>query len=251
MEEQLIQDIINYSKTHELIKPMYLDFNENVTNIDKTKTTSRTYGEGVFAIQLKLFLRMNGFEGWRCAADSDLMNRLYKNNVKLTYTKNIGFYRRIHKNSLTQHPETSLSSKMRGMYYSKSKNKKTFGPLDNLVTEPFEVIQTNKIIDDETEKFILAKRERETLLKDVLKLNIDKIKTPSKVDYDVINNILNRSDIYHPSKNIKQPKENKPQNRNEIFELKKGTLAAQNKEFLPKRLQVNHSNNPWSRKSRD
>jgi hypothetical protein len=47
-------------------------------------------------------------------------------------------------------------------------------------------------------------------------------------NYDVINNILNRKDIYHPSKDEKPKPVNKPVNRNEIFELKKGTLAEQN-----------------------
>jgi hypothetical protein len=56
----------------------------------------------------------------------------------------------------------------------------------------------------------------------------------SKINYDLINNLQNRKEIYHPSKHIKpsnddKPKQvNKPINRNEIFELKKGTLAEQN-----------------------
>ena len=56
----------------------------------------------------------------------------------------------------------------------------------------------------------------------------------SKINYDLINNLVNRKDIYHPSNHIKPSKDekpkqvNKPLNRNEIFELKKGTLAEQN-----------------------
>ena len=53
-------------------------------------------------------------------------------------------------------------------------------------------------------------------------------KNSNKPDYDVINNLLNKKEVYHPSKNIKPVKENTPVNRNEIFELKKGTLAEQN-----------------------
>ena len=95
MTEQLIQDIMTKKSTHDLIKPMYLDFNKDVKNVNKVINTTKTYGEGVFGVDKKLFLKMNGFEGWRCAADSDLMGRLYKNKVKLTHTKKIGFYRRI------------------------------------------------------------------------------------------------------------------------------------------------------------
>lgn len=47
-------------------------------------------------------------------------------------------------------------------------------------------------------------------------------------NYDIINNVLNLQKVYHPSNNIKPKQENKPSNRNEIFELKKGTLMEQN-----------------------
>jgi len=235
MEEQLIQDVINYSKTHELIKPMYLDFNENVTNIDKSKTTSKTYGEGVFAIQLKLFQHMNGFEGWRCAADSDFMNRLYKNNVKLTHTKQIGFYRRIHPNSLTQHPETNMSSKLRGVYSKISKLKKNYEPLHNLVTEKFTEVVINELINSDIEKFQLVKDKIKTILNDVIKINVKPREEKKDIDYNLINNVLSDPKHYHPSKNIKLPKENIPTNRNELLDLKKGTLSKHNREFFPQK----------------
>jgi hypothetical protein len=171
---------------------------------------------------------MNGFEGWRCAADSDLMNRLYKNKVKLTHTKQIGFYRRIHPNSLTQHPDTNMSSKLRGNYSRISKTKKDFGPLSNLITERFQEVSidnTNNTIIDE---FKLVKDNIKTLLTDVIKIDPKSRKENSKINYDLINNIQNRKDIYHPFKDEKPKQVNKPLNRNEIFELKKGTLAEQN-----------------------
>ena len=234
MTEQLIQDIMNKKITHDLIKPMYLNFNGYVKNINKVINITNTYGEGVFGINKDLFLKMNGFEGWRCAADSDLMDRLYKNKVKLTHTKQIGFYRRIHPNSLTQHPDTNMSSKLRGNYSRISKTKKDFGPLPNLITERFQEVSidyTNNTIIDE---FKLVKDKIKTLLTDVIKIDPKPKQNVSKINYDLINNLVNRKDIYHPSKHIKpanddKPKqENKPINRNEIFELKKGTLSEQN-----------------------
>ena len=238
MTETFIQDIISKKNTHDLIKPMYLDFNGDVKEINESITTTRTYGEGVFGINKNIFLNMNGFEGWRCAADSDLMSRLYKNNVNLTHTKQIGFYRRIHPNSLTQHPDTNMSSKLRGYYSRISKTKKDFGPLPNLITERFQEVSidyTNNTIVDE---FKLNKDKINTLLTDIIK--IEPKQNVSKINYDIINDILNRKEIYHPSKHIKPsneetPKqENKPINRNEIFELKKGTLAEQNQKMFGK-----------------
>jgi hypothetical protein len=228
MTEQLIQDIMGKKSTYDLIKPMYLDFKGDVKGINKTITTTNTYGEGVFGINKNLFLNMNGFEGWRCAADSDFMGRLYKNKVKLTHTRQIGFYRRIHPNSLTQHPDTNMSSKLRGNYSRISKTKKDFGPLPKLITEKFQEVSndyTNNTIIDE---FKLVKDNIKTLLTDVIKIDPKPKQNVSKINYDLINNILNRKEIYHPSKHIKPSNENKPINRNEIFELKKGTLAEQN-----------------------
>ncbi len=250
MKEELVQDIIRYKSTHKLIKPMYIDFNEEVKNINLEKSNANTYGEGVFGIEKKLFLDMNGFEGWRCAADSDLMNRLYKNNVKLIHTKSLGFYRRVHKNSLTQHPDTNLSSQMRGKYYNLSKKRKTFGPIENLVTESFYEIFNKKIIDEEYEKFIINKQKIDTLLTDVIKLNVKPKNSDSKINYDLINQVLNRTDIYHPSKNVKPVREHVPNDRNKLIEIKKGTLAAQNREFFPQKRKRDDSNNPFSRKNK-
>lgn len=70
------------------------------------------------------------------------------------------------------------------------------------------------------------------------------------INYDIINLITNNPKIYHPSKNIKPNRENIPVNRNEIMELKKGTLAAQNKEFYPKKRTRDDSNNPFSKKNK-
>ena len=39
----------------------------------------------------KIFLAMNGFEGWKCAADSDFMGRLYKTGKKVLLSKDVLF----------------------------------------------------------------------------------------------------------------------------------------------------------------
>lgn len=247
MTDNLIQDCVRFMKTHKLIKPMYLNFNDNSSNIDINITKTNTYGEGVFAIDKKTFLTMNGFEGWRCAADSDLMSRLYKNNVKLMTTKTIGFYRRVHKNSLTQHPETSLSSSIRAKYSSISRNKKYFGPLPKLSTDSFEGLYVDRIYNSEKERFIQLRNERERILNDVLKLNVNKKKT---VNYDIINLINDNPKIYSPSKNIKPFRENTPNDRNKLFEIKKGTLAEQNKVFFPQKRERDDTRNPFSKKSK-
>lgn len=230
MGEQLIQDIITKKNDYDLIKPMYLDFQVNSNTIDKQIKLSKTYGEGVFAIKKSIFLNLNGFEGWRCAADSDLMNRLYKNKVKLTHTKTIGFYRRVHGDSLTQHPSTNYFSTIRAKYHSISKRKKYHGPLEKLTTSPFKLIESLVLDSSNTEEFVSNKNKINSIKE---KLNFNTQKETNNLDYNTINNLNNNPRSYNPSKHIKPVRENIPVNRNELFEIKRGTLAEQNREFFP------------------
>jgi hypothetical protein len=240
MIETFIQDILTYKNEYELIKPMYLDFKDDIKNLNKYISRTNTYGEGVFGINKNRFLQMNGFEGWRCAADSDLMSRLYKNNVKLTHTKTFGFYRRVHNNSLTQHPETNLTSQLRHEYSKISKSKKTYKPLEKLITHPF-VLINNLTNNDNTmlsQTIEVNKTSKEIMMDSLSKTKPFNVqRTNNQPNYDVINNLLNRQDIYHPLKNDKPVKENIPVNRNDLFEIKRGTLAEQNREFFPQKRQ--------------
>ena len=135
---------INYNNV-DFIKPKFVNFNDGVDykTIGKTKTH---YGEGVFSIKKDIFTHLNGFEPWRCAADSDFMGRLYKNNYKLKTTKDVVFYRRIHKNSLTQSTQTSYFSLLRKEYATVSKNKTSFGPLPELIVKPYVEVFPNEIL---------------------------------------------------------------------------------------------------------
>lgn len=143
MNENMILDIHNKLNDNIFIKPMYLDFKtgENYKSIKSTKGNG--YGEGVFAIKKNVFLSMNGFEPWRCAADSDFMGRLYKNKHKFSYTTEISFLRRVHGKSLTVKPETNYSSSLRSQYVKISKGKTDYGPLNKLNTQNFKFVKDN------------------------------------------------------------------------------------------------------------
>ena len=253
MIETFIQDIIIHKNNYELIKPMYLDFKDDIKNLNRYVSRTNTYGEGVFGVNKKFFLQMNGFEGWRCAADSDLMSRLYKNNIKLIHTETFGFYRRVHNNSLTQHPDTSLTSQMRNEYSKISKRKKTYGPLEQLTIHPFTQINYLKNNNDTTilsQTIDIPKTSKEKMMESLSKTKPFNLqKKDNKPDYDVINNLLNKKDVYRPSKNVKPVKENIPVNRNDLFEIKKGTLAEQNRDFFPQKRQRDDSRNPFSKKN--
>lgn len=114
--------------------------------------------------------------------------------------------------------------------------------------EKLMLINENKYIDIEPE---VTKSSKEILLEALNKSKPFKVNLEKKeINYDAINSMINKNGIYIPSKNNNPIRENKPINRNELFELKKGTLAAQNEEFLPKRVRRNDSINPFSKKNK-
>jgi len=133
MIDGMIDDISNILNDTQFVKPMYIEFTDNLPKLKKTNL----FGEGVFAIKKDLFLSMNGFEPWKVSADSEFMSRLYKNNIQFKYTNTPSFYRRIHNNSLTQNPETNLSSKLRHNYSRIINSKSNFGPLSKLHIEDY------------------------------------------------------------------------------------------------------------------
>jgi glycosyltransferase involved in cell wall biosynthesis len=152
---ELISETINNLQSFELIKPMYHDFTGDLNQNDPTyKTKSKNWGEGVFAIKKEIFINYNGFEGWKCAADSDFMGRMYKNNIKVKLTEHPLFYRRIHADSLTKKSETGYHSSLRKEYHNISKNKRYFGPLSELKISQFSEVGNHKyeqIVECKTE----------------------------------------------------------------------------------------------------
>jgi hypothetical protein len=140
----------------------------------------------------------NGFEDWRCAADSDFMTRLYKNGISPQKSENLHFYRRIHSKGLTSDPLTNYQSELRKEYITLSKNKKDFGPLPELKTcefvdiLEFEVednsILTNYNIDQETQEKVKTQQEiiLELLNKPKVVVNSSKSKINEK--REMINN---------------------------------------------------------------
>ena len=199
--------IDNNLNSFDLIKPKYLDF--EIKNNNKVfKNKKNTFGEGVFGIKKQLFLSINGFEGWRVAADSDLMGRLYEMNLKILHTNDVLFHRRLHENSLTIHPETNRSSKMRAKYYFISKNKpKGSVKLDEFKTSKYELVDASnkdfyknpEIVDEEEMTEYEKKKLKHESLITIFSNDIKtfKEKTKKTINYDVIN--LNYKLVNHPN----------------------------------------------------
>jgi glycosyltransferase involved in cell wall biosynthesis len=258
----MVNEVIGKLNHYGCVKPKYNEFGENKLH---RNNSNNNWGEGVFGIKKPIFLHYNGFEPWRCAADSDFMGRLIRNKVKMYVSPEILFERRIHSKNLTLSKDTGFMSEIRGKYQKLSKGKTDFGPLPSLVTSLFSVIDTKmrlhkEVYDsDELESPTKKVKNVDSLPKDfnlkrkstpdklegkknkgvnpipkVSKPKKEKPKLPIKdfnpkkesvpVNYDQINQSLKNKSIYIPKKD-NPSKQNKPKDRKELIEIKRGSMA--------------------------
>lgn len=152
MMESFISNCLEKLKTYHLVRVKGLffqdgeDYNLNLT----TRTSYLT--EGVFCVNRDSFLAVNGFEPWKCAADTEIMMRLGKLNSATG--KAIGrvdgwsFHYRRHKTSLTGSRETGMATKLRGAYVKLMSLKGNHFKIDKLVVEKFIPISEVETIDE-------------------------------------------------------------------------------------------------------
>jgi len=233
MEENMIGYCLNSLNTHQCVKPRLRNFkivNGKIVN----EVGRKNWGEGVFAIKKPIFDYYNGFEGWLVAADSDFMDRLYKNNISVELTQEILVLRRLHDKGLTNRPDTGLSSPLRSKYASISKSKKYFGPLPELKIAEYQPINiaeyTNNDIfkvgdtnsdNEEVDDYVNTINDRKQIVNDVIKtINNKKQKQKdvvpekkvSSINYEKVNNLLKNKVITKPIPKVKQVN-NTPKNK--------------------------------------
>jgi glycosyltransferase involved in cell wall biosynthesis len=247
MKENMVMDILKDLKVYECVKPMYHNFEGFLDkNLIKYSRNSGLWGEGVFGIKKDTFLKQNGFEPWLCAADSDFLNRLNKNKIKINQTKSTMFYRRIHSFGLTSRQDTGYKSELRKKYVQIMKNKTSFGPLPILNVEKCEDINTKVIYDysnrhDENIKTSNDDTNRKKM--DVLNLMntiSHELKPKVGVDYQKINELINRQNIFKPKEHVKESIKPKP--KIEVIEFDKDSINKLKKEMFkekPKRKGTN------------
>jgi len=203
MLDDLIKVVNEKLNDFECVKPKYLNFIDKEDGRSFKKEKSQ-FGEGVFGIQKELFLAMNGFEGWRVAADSDFMGRVYSTNRKVFLTPQLLFHRRLHSNSLTSRSDTGYSSQLRGRYFQLSKKKKDKPVNDEFVKGSYRMLDlsTNKFLDpvieevknDEVIQDIENKKRKQELLESIFSNKAKEVipKTEKKqINYDVVNQRTN------------------------------------------------------------
>jgi len=109
-------EIISFFGADDIMLDNYIE--ENIYNVDENTINLGLCGnfndgnqsdiltvynpDGNIMINKELFLVVNGFENWRCGADSDLLNRLRLNNNKIHKSSTMTVLRRLHQDNLTK-----------------------------------------------------------------------------------------------------------------------------------------------------
>jgi hypothetical protein len=220
MEENMIGYCLNSLNKHQCVKPRLHNF-RIVDGKMVNEVGRKNWGEGVFAIHKKIFDYHNGFEGWLVAADSDFMNRLYKNNTSVDLSQEILLLRRLHDKGLTSRPDTGLRSSLRSKYASISKSKKYFGPLPELKIAEYQPINiaeyTNNDIfkvgetnsdNKEVDDYVNTINNKKQKQKDVVPE-----KKVSSINYEKVNNLLKNRVIPKPIPKVKEDN-TVPENKN-------------------------------------
>lgn len=192
MTDSCLFELNNLITNYECVKPKFVNFNDTDSG-RKYREEKGLYGEGVFVIHKKLFLSMNGFEGWRCAADSDFMGRIYKMRRKIRLTDDILFHRRLHPNSLTLSRDTGYASQLRGKYSKLSKNKKDYGPLPKLEKSNYQMLdnitiewsEAISVIEQNEVEILKDLKEKKHQLLDTIFQNLPK--EVKVIDYNRVN----------------------------------------------------------------
>jgi len=134
MCENMVDHLIEESKSHKIVKPSYIDFKNGEPINENSK---KIQSEGVFLINKEIFLYINGFEPWLCAADTDFSIRLLKSGHKFRFTNKLSFYRRLHDKQLTAKKDTGPHSDLRSKYANMITQKGDKFKNETLVTYPF------------------------------------------------------------------------------------------------------------------
>ena len=236
MTDTTIDEVVVNLGRYDLVRLKYKEIRDNKTS-DKTN-----FHEGAIGINKNIFLSMNGFEPWMCAADSDFLGRLYKKKPRIYHTKNLSMYYRRHNTSLTLKKETGMTSPLRATYAKTSKNKKGDGNPDKLHTRDFVLVDVNTlVVDTKNHEYY---NNRKTILDKVLNPAPRKVvNQPIKKKDPVIND---RTDLLYtnPKPLVRTIKPNKPDNRQELINLKNNTNKSVNKQLFStkpeRRTGINH-----------
>ena len=117
MVDTMLSDFFNHVKEFDLVRFNYLNFKKNV---EQSKPLTAW---GVFGVKKSVFDRFTCFEPWKCAADSEFIERVTFHKITTKTVEGVSFHRRLHDKNLTLKPDTNMKSKLREEYKNQIQQK--------------------------------------------------------------------------------------------------------------------------------
>ncbi len=116
MAKDALDGLVDYINSDvDYIQLKYIDFKGYIKDSD---LRSHQMTNAVIAIKKSVFNSLNGFQPWRCGADTEFAYRLIDNGCTSKTTQSIAYYHRLHNNNLTVKKETTHGSQIRNQYVS-------------------------------------------------------------------------------------------------------------------------------------
>lgn len=117
MGTQMIGSTLLTLKTYDSIRYKYYNFIDGTDYFDfKNLTINNDFSHGVFGVKKKVFYELNGFQPWRCGADSEFKERSLAQCYTCCNYEIPVFYRRLHGSNLTMNSDTGINSPLRQKY---------------------------------------------------------------------------------------------------------------------------------------
>lgn len=110
LSEGVIERIDERLEEIDYVKLNYINF------YNKPNTAGHKMNDAVIAINRSVFNRLNGFQPWRCAADTEFSYRLIHNGLKHKLLDGTAYHRRLHRENLTMRKDTGHGSSIRSRY---------------------------------------------------------------------------------------------------------------------------------------
>lgn len=137
MTSNMLSDFFNHIKKADLIRFNYLNFRKNLEHSNPLTAF------GVFGIKKSIFNNFVCFEPWKCAADSEFIERVSFHKINSKTIEGVSFHRRLHDKNLTLKPDTNMKSKLRESYKNQIQQKIWSGKWENpnKVVSPYRKIK--------------------------------------------------------------------------------------------------------------
>jgi glycosyltransferase involved in cell wall biosynthesis len=139
MGENMLNNFYSEIQNYDLVRFKFVEI------VDGKTKGGLKLAQGVLGVKTKIFEKLNCFENWRCAADTEFLERMSHNNITEKIINEVSFYRRLHGTNLTIDSKTNFKSDLRNGYVSILNKKRSTNDWSNpeIIKKEYEKIKLN------------------------------------------------------------------------------------------------------------